>query len=188
MDVWRSAPATATSMEVSAGLGTRQLPLGRRSGAEEATGRAPPLPARRHDPEPGQPVRRARRLLARRHRPGGQARAEHAVQLRTRHAPARPACLRAPDLAGDRCRTVRRPAQAARPALVRPVQAGEDGDAAGVRARGAPRGHPEESDRRGRATAQAQADPDSPDRHRGQRDPCGHQGLGAHPRNLRAEP
>jgi len=61
-----------------------------------------------------------------------------------------------------------------------------NGVAARVRPRGPSRGRAPQPDRR-REAAQAQADTDCADGDRGQCHPRRHQGLGAHPRHLRAE-
>ncbi|WP_203566305.1 hypothetical protein [Aestuariimicrobium ganziense] len=82
----------------------------------------------------------------------------------------------------------RRPAQGARQAVVRPLEAGEDCAAARVQPRGAARGDPPQPDRRRRAAAQAEADADRAYCDRGQRDPSGDQGVGAVARQVRPEP
>lgn len=171
-----------------AGLGSGLDEGGGADGAEEAVGGAQSLPTGRHDSHPRQPLRRTWRLLAGRPRPGGSDRTVHTAQLRGRDAQARAADLRASDAAGDRRRSLRRPAQAARPPVVRPLQAGQDGAAVGVRARGAARSGAPEPDRRRRAAPQAQADADGADGGRGQRDPGRDQGVGAHPRGQWSQP
>lgn len=150
----RPALATATGTARRGSCRPRRRRGRPRRCAEANAGSAQRVPARRHHPDPGQPVPGAGRLLAGRPGPGGSERPEHSGSTMSstcasscsRPAAATP-CARSASPGAPRCSRSWRAGRTPRPSVPRPCS----GWRSGTRHRRPEPGRPARTDRRGLA-------------------------------------